>query len=206
MYGKRKCKHCKDEFEKKQPLQSVCSPYCGIQRTLELKKKKESKDWKKEKKVIKEKLKSHSDYEKELQALINQIANLIDNNHNCMSCSGNGKVNAGHYHSVGSNNSIRFNLFNIWRQCYRCNVQLSANIIGYDNGLISYLGKSKWEYIKFDLVRLHPFIKLSKEELDEKKAIARGIIKYLKLQDRTFTREERISLRERFNTELSIYK
>ena len=171
-----RCRHCKEKFE---PRFKTTEPYCWneeckeveIRLYLDNKKKKKDKDWKKEKKVIKERLKTHSEHEKDLQSLINQIINLIDKGQPCMSCSNKGKPQAGHYHSTGANNSIRFNLNNIWNQCYRCNVQLSANIIGYDEGLIETYGKNFWEEIKFGLVRKYPLIKLSKEEINEKKYI-----------------------------------
>ena len=44
--NKRKCKQCGEVFEKKQPLQYVCSPICAINYA----KKKEKAKWQKEKK------------------------------------------------------------------------------------------------------------------------------------------------------------
>ena len=206
----RKCRNCKVKFN---PRFKTTENYCWnseckeveINLFFENKKKKESKDWKKEKKAIKQRLKTHSDFEKELQILINRIVLLIDKDHDCMSCPNNGRPNAGHYHSVGSNNSLRFNLINNWKQCVHCNQHKSGNIIGYDEGLIKEYGKSFWEFIKFQIKRDYPLIKLSKEDLEEKKSVARGIIKWLELQDKTYTSMERVRLREKFNTQLGIY-
>jgi len=57
-----------------------------------------------------------------------------------------------------------------------------------------------------DSLRNIPPIKLSIEEIKEAIPIARGILKWCKLQNRKFTLEERIELRRKFNNQLGIYK
>jgi hypothetical protein len=54
-----RCKICKDKFEPKYFLQKTCfEPAC----ILEYKNKVKAKEWKAEKKVLKEKLKTYSDH------------------------------------------------------------------------------------------------------------------------------------------------
>ena len=148
-----------------------------------------------------------SDYKKKLQPLINKIARLIDKGHNCMMCGRQMKrINGCHYHSVGSNDTLRFNLFNIWAGCHSCNSEKGGNINGYDFQLVEIYGKEFWESIKFDMVRENPLIKLSKEDIEIIIKKCRLIINALELENIKFTNEQRISLRKKFNKELGIYK
>jgi hypothetical protein len=66
---------------------------------------------------------------------INLLIRLIDVNCPCVSSGLFGKMSAGHRFSVGSNNSIRFNLFNIWIQSFHDNFYNSGNPDGYDKFL-----------------------------------------------------------------------
>lgn len=202
------CKQCKTRFDQVRFGQVVCSVPCSYEYQKATKKAKDAKEWRIEKKERKEKLKSINDYCKELEHEINLIVRLIDKGQPCMMCSVHPmkKVNACHYHSVGSNASLRFNLFNEWAGCESCNNFKGGNIIGYDVLLIEKYGREKWEYIKFDLVRLYPYIGLSIPELKEKTVEARKIAKELKLIDMTYPYSMRWKLREKYNKRLNIYK
>jgi len=171
----------------------------------ELNEKKKAKQWQKEKKEIKEKLKTKTDYEKELEAPVNKIAILIDKGSGCISCNSHKSPQGGHYRSVGSNKTLRYNLHNIHLQDYYCNVEKSANIIEYDNGLIERYGKEYWEYVKFELTRKYKLIDLTINDLKEKTQIARQIVKYLETENKTYNAKERIELRNKFNKMIGIY-
>lgn len=152
-----------------------------------------------------EKLETKTDVEKKLQTEINSIVRLIDKGHPCIS-SGRplGKnYDAGHFFAVGGNPQIRFHLFNIYAQSVEQNQHRSGNPLGFIEGLENTFG-SDFKDACISLKGL-PALNLSKEELREKTAIARGIVKWLKLQDREFTTRERLELRERFQEELNIY-
>ena len=115
------------------------------------------------------------------------------------------RINACHYHSVGSNGTLRFNLLNNWHGCHKCNSELGGNINGYDIQIVNTYGKQFWEFLKFDLVRKYQYIKLDKEELRELAKQAQGIIKRLEKLDKVYTIAERTELREKINEELNIY-
>ena len=68
----KKCKVCKESFTPDKPLQVVCSYMCGLHysRGVIIKKKK------KDKSEAKEKLKTKSEYLKELQAIFNKYIRL----------------------------------------------------------------------------------------------------------------------------------
>lgn len=196
----RKCKNCGQKYNALKPLQTVCCLQCAI----ELKKKNDAKAWKKEKKVLKEKIKTKSDLKNELQPLINRIARLIDNNQPCIA-TGNltGKRNGGHYISCGANDTIRFNLHNIHVQSEHSNKWKSGDTVRYKDGLIRTYGQ---EYFKFvDSLRLTDEIHLSKEDIAELIPKARKIIKELS-ENLTYSSAERIELRNHINIELGVYE
>ena len=205
-----RCKSCKDKFEPKEFLQKFCkgSIDCltaeGLYK-LDKHKKQRDKEWKIEKMVLEEKLKTKSDYEKDLQVPINKIARLIDKGSNCMMCNHVMKrTNGCHYHSRGANATIKFHLHNIWIGCHKCNGVLGGNIIGYDNRLIDVYGREKWEYVKFSLCQIQP-IHLDKDELKELTSQANKIVKQLVKLDLTYSIDNRWKLREKINKQLGIY-
>ena len=201
-----KCKECKEKFEQKYFLQKFCMVKDGcIKAHIDYSKNQQAKKWRKKKTVLKEKLKTNKDYLKELQTVFNQIAREIDKDSLCLMCGTvPRKKNGCHYHSVGSNSSLRFNLFNIWLGCEQCNSFKSGNINGYDLELIKYYGRDKWEYIKFDLVKNYPLIKLSIPEIKEVKLITKEILKEVKNLP-ILTHEERWSKRKELNIKIGIY-
>ena len=201
----KKCKQCQKIYEPTKPLQQVCSYECAIAKAKAEREKKEAKEWNKRKKELKEKLKTLSDWKKDLEKEINAIVKLIDKGMTCISCGGSGKEQAGHYHSVGSNDSIRFHLDNIHLQDYHCNVEKGSNIIGYDLGLIDVYGKEYWEYVKFNLVKLFPICKFTVEDLRiairEARAIKRELIK----GDMIYPAKVRLRLRTELNKRIRLY-
>jgi hypothetical protein len=208
-----KCKICEDKFEAKYFLQKCCSKTdCMIAWSMQVvakQKEKSIKDkkqaWTKDKLEIKEKLKTLSEWKKDLQVEINSIVREIDKGWSCIATNSfDGKKNAGHYISVGSNQTLRFHLENIFLQSEHSNNWKSGDTIRYQEGIKKTFGSDYLEYMN-GLQSLKP-IQLTINDVKEKIPIARGILKYLKLQDRKFTIQERISLRKEFNKKLGIYE
>lgn len=207
--GKKKCAFCGELFEKNinAPFQNWCSVDCAYKLSQQLKEKKEKKEWQSEKKVMKENIMKHGDWLKRLEESINPIARFIDYGQPCISCTNFGKQQAGHYHSVASDASLRFNLHNIHIQDYHCNVEKSANIIGYDEGLIKLYGNDYWNYVKFGLKNIyHQPLKLSIPEIKNAIEISKEIIKELKSAEEIYSPYYRIKLRDQFNLRIGIYK
>jgi hypothetical protein len=145
-----RCKTCREKFEPKTFNQKNCfkNQEC-INAELELKKKLHSKSWNKEKKERKEKLKTNSDYLKELQVIFNKWIRLRDQGLNCISCQKPAKKeNAGHYRSVGGNPELRFEPLNNNLQCEYCNTYLHGNLIDYRINLIKKIGLDKVEFLE----------------------------------------------------------
>jgi len=207
-----KCQYHKTKFEAKYFNQKFClsDDECikafneSVKIAIE---KQKAKQWQKEKKEIKEKLMTKSDYEKLLQKEINTIVRLIDKDFICISTGKplNDKFDAGHFYSVGSNPSLRFNLLNIYAQSVYANQYLSGDQINFINGIEENYG-SGLKSIVLRLKKDYPILKLTQEELKEKITIARSIVKHLKLENKTYNSVQRIELRRKFNKMIGIYE
>ena len=136
----RKCinKACKKKFIPGRPSQVVCSPICGVEyaKTVSV------KNWKKEKKDRKEKLKTRTDHLNELQVLFNKFIRLRDKGKPCISCNGKlgAKYDAGHYYSVGGYPELRLHEDNCHGQCVHCNQHKHGNLIAYGENLPNRIG------------------------------------------------------------------
>lgn len=151
-----RCKICKTKFNAKYFLQKTClNPVClaeWAKQDRELKQKKSDK-------ARKEALKSAGDYIKEAQASINKYIRLRDKNKPCVSCGNNRehkiglsghRYDAGHYRSRGSAGHLRFNLFNIHKQCVKCNRENSGCVVEYRIELINRIGLDRVERLEQD--------------------------------------------------------
>lgn len=203
----KKCFDCGDDFMPYTTIDKRCfdCTISKVQKDNQRKRDKALKEFKKETRNMKSNIKTHSKWQKELERPVNTISRLIDAGLTCISCPGKG-TQAGHYHSKGANNSIRFNLHNLHIQEYNCNVGRGSNRTGYNRGLVDRYGESYQEFVEYDLVRKYPKIKLSIPELQECIARAKRIVKELKEIGATYTAEERYWLREKYNAEIGIYK
>lgn len=197
----KKCRNCKAEFIPfVNSLQSVCGPKCAIEynkKKEEEKRKKEVNGWKKD-------LRTKSWYEDKLQQDINKLVRMIDNGLDCISCKGTKKDQAGHYHSTGAHPALRFNLHNIHKQDYYCNVEKSANIPGYNKGLIERYGKEYQQYVEFELPKEYPLLKLTIPELEEARKKVKEIIKTHRSTE-YYDPESRKNLRSIYNIIIGIY-
>lgn len=155
-------------------------------------------------KQARESIKTRSDYEQDLQKVINAIVREIDKGHPCISSGLNtGKRNAGHYFSVGSNPTIRFHLENIWVQSEYANTYKSGDLINYTHALIEMYGNEYLDRLK--QLKNHPPIKLSVDDFKRITKRANEILKGLKEVDVVLTNEKRLSVRKKINKELGIY-
>jgi len=211
-----KCKSCGVKFTPTKFLQKFCmaNEECtdaAIQFVLDnnrrLAEKKASDEWKEEKKVILEKLKTTGDYEADLQTEINILCRMIDGPLGCISCgSTTGKMSAGHYHSRGKNTTLRFNLNNLHQQCFHCNGPMSGNIINYNLGLIKWYGKQYQDYVEYKMPLEYPLLKWTKNDLILWKAQVMAYKKEVAKLDFPLSAEDRLYWRGYYNEKLGIYK
>lgn len=181
--NKRKCKECGVVFQKIRPLQSVCSPKCGILQSKKQREKQSKKDWQKRKKATKEKLKTKKDYEKELQQVFNEFIRLRDQDQNCISCGRqvNGKCDAGHFYPVGSYKNLRFDENNVHKQCVHCNQHKHGNLNEYALNLPQRIGLCNFKKLNENRLKERHY---SIPELIDLKKTYKEKIKKLKQNDR----------------------
>ena len=181
-----KCKECGAYYIKKQSTQQVCSMKCAIaysKRKAEEKRKKLEKadrlEASRRMRERKEKLKSRSDWLKDLQRVFNEFIRLRDKDLPCISCGRyhQGQYHAGHYRSVGACPELRFNEDNVHKQCSACNSHLSGNILEYRLGLIEKIGLERVEFLER---KDHPPLKLSVEEIKDLIKAYKAKVKELK--------------------------
>jgi hypothetical protein len=175
----KKCAICKEAFVVFRSMQKVCGKLecakaAGELKTLKDRAKREQEERKKTR-VRREALKKHSEWEADLQKLVNKYVRMRDADLPCISCGTTVTVQweAGHYISRGANNTLRFDLRNIHKQCHRCNVQLSSNAVMYRIGLVKKIGLETVEWLEGP----HPAKKMSIPELKEQIAHYKGLLK-----------------------------
>lgn len=175
----KKCKVCESKFETAFPLRPFCSPDCGYKYAVILKNKKEAKEWKDKKAVMKEKLLSHKDYLKILQTVFNTFIRLRDSTKGCITCNKpfKDKYDAGHFLSVGSYPNLRFNEDNVFGQCVHCNQWQHGKQAEYFIELPKRIGLDRFNQL---LSSRNEPLKLTIPEIKEQISVYKSKIKLLK--------------------------
>jgi len=142
-----RCLNCKQKFTPTRFLQKHCSSEncidASIQYARDKVKQKQSKEWQKEKKSLRNDLKTLTDLENEAKKSFQKFIRLRDLNLPCISC---GVVNTndwcgGHYFPAGIYSGLIFDERNCSKQCNtHCNKFLSGNLIEYRKGLVKRHG------------------------------------------------------------------
>ena len=200
--NKKTCKNCKDRF---QPERDMIEPLCSVECALAWRKKLNEKKWNKEKAVLK--ITTHSkEYKASLQAEINKLSRLIDSKFGYITCIDCNKtfgkqIDAAHYHSRGSNSSLKYNLDNLHSARSECNQWSDTHKSGYKLGLIERYGKVYTEYVIEGLPLKYPYIKLCENEVFEKLKLVRKLIRDFD----TFKFSDSLSARKILNDLIGIY-
>ena len=125
---------------------------CAIQYANNKKKKPSKKSIAAKRKAEKESIKTKAQWLSQLQSLVNQYIRLKDAKDGCISCdkpsTWGGQYHAGHFFSRGHSSALRFNLWNIHKQCSVCNNHLSGNIGKYTPRLIDKIGQERFDYLE----------------------------------------------------------
>lgn len=126
-------------------MQTVCGMECAKSLAVSVRGKLEKIVAVKQRKADRaqhDKLKSKSQWAREAQASFNAFIRLRDADQPCISCGRHhqGQYHAGHYLSVGARPELRFNEFNVHKQCSPCNTHLSGNAINFRRALMEKLG------------------------------------------------------------------
>ena len=179
----RKCKQCGTVFMQTNPLQYVCGPPkdCSWMYGKMITKKSEEKKREAEQKELIPNVYS-KEYKSDLQNSINKLARMIDAKFGYDTCIDCGKpmlkqIHGAHFGDVGGNNSIRYNLHNIHSSLSQCNKYSNKHKQGYELGLKSRYSEDYFNYVNTDIVLKFNHVKLTPNEVVEKLAIVRKLIR-----------------------------
>ena len=142
----KKCRICKAQFTPDRPMQTVCGPQCALASHRKAQERAQAKR-DRERKVA---LTPRSKLLRSAQGAFNAYVRDRDRDLPCISCGRHhqGQYHAGHYRSVGAMPSLRFNGYNVHKQCQPCNAHLSGNLIEYRIGLIHRIGLERVEWLE----------------------------------------------------------
>lgn len=179
----KKCRACKGVFTPRLPLQVACGPACAeaiAKQKRERKCLQDAREQRRSRREALEKVKTRGEHLREAQAAFNEFVRLRDADLPCISCgrpaTWDGQWDCGHYRSVGSSPSLRFDPNNTAKQCLPCNRHLSGNLIRMRVGLISRIGLAEVERLEGPQQPL----KLTIPEIQELKAKFRAEVRRLK--------------------------
>jgi hypothetical protein len=150
-----KCKICNVKFTPKYFNQKYCMDEIECIKAFnesvkELRSKQIQKAKVKEKKELKEKVMTLSEWLNIFQKVFNTYIRLRDKHLPCITCNilkNNVQYHAGHFYSVGSNPSLRFNEDNVHKQCSSCNCKKHGNISEYAINLPKRIGVKRFEIL-----------------------------------------------------------
>lgn len=151
----KKCRveTCGASFVPQRIGQAVCSPSCALKdapRNTDKAAKSIKAVGLKELREAKERIKTKGQYMCEAQAAFNAWVRERDAKLPCISCGRHhqGKYDAGHYRTVGSNPPLRFEPLNCHKQCVPCNQHKSGDIVNYRIELVKRIGVEAVEWIE----------------------------------------------------------
>lgn len=177
----KKCRICRVEFEPFTSLQKTCSIPCALAQVRQDK----AKQFRKETRKMKERIKTKSDWLKEAQVEFNKFIRHRDKDQLCISCQKPPKKkNAGHYKSIGAFPELRFNENNCHLQCEHCNSFLSGNLANYRTHLLKKIGQRTLDFLEGH----HQPQNLTIEDIKEIKQYYREQTKLLKVLDNGYIR------------------
>lgn len=207
-----RCKCCKDKFEPKYFNQKFCmdKDECISAFTIwakDHKDKAEQKDWNKRRKQMDIKV-NPVKYKKKLQDNINKLARMVDERFKLDTCIDCGKPfgkqkDGGHFNSVGSNPTLRFNLHNIHTQKSDCNQNGlgGGRRLEYYRGLAERYNQEYADYVDTGLQIKYKYLGLSEQDIYDKYILTNKLIRDFN----TFAMKDPRQGRELLNKLIGIY-
>lgn len=153
---RKRCPSCRVMFAPARSGQAVCGEIeCAIAHSKSEKgrataRKALAELGRKELRASKERIKPKGQYMREAQAAFNAWVRARDASQPCISCGRHheGKYDAGHYRTVGSNPALRFEPLNCHKQCVPCNQHKSGDIVNYRISLVLRIGQDKVDWLE----------------------------------------------------------
>lgn len=124
---------------------------------------------------------SNHKYRGYLQDEINTLAKMIDESFGYDGCVDCGRpmqgIDASHFHNVGGNENIRWNLHIIHASDSVCNRMHGGKKEGFYAGLISRYTQEYADYVKFSIPRDYPRLSITEMEIKSALKVVRAIIR-----------------------------
>lgn len=176
----KNCAVCGDEFIPSKTTQKVCGLDCAISLGKSNVDKQNRKVWSKEKRILKENLKTQKDYLNDLQKVFNGFIRERDKGRPCVSCGCRIDENghASHFFAVGSHPNVRFNEDNVHLSCVECNLHRHGNLAEYSLRLPNRIGQDRFDMLVVKAKQ--SLLKLSIPEIKEKIEYYRSKIREMK--------------------------
>lgn len=205
-----RCKNpdCKEKFTPKYFNQKFCmeKDEC-ISAHVEWSKEQHEKNWSKRK--AKMRVNTHASENKaDLQSQINLLARKIDMKFfgRCIDCGRKfrpGKqVHGSHFHNVGGNEHIRYNLHNIHASASDCNMHHGGRKAEYKEALVERYSEEYMNYVDKEMSLEFDYVGLTNQEIADKLKIVRKLNRDFD----TFQLMDGIQARDLFNDIIGIYK
>ena len=151
-------------------------------------------------------LMSTSEYwSKVFQLRFNELIRLVDNGNGCICTNSTlGKMNAGHFYSVGSNKTLSLNAHNVHIQSEHSNSFKGGQPLEYRDGIKRVFGE---EYLDFmENLKRCPALNITKIELMERYETVLRLKREFKAGEYfCLSPMERIEMRNHINKELGLY-
>lgn len=159
----RRCSNCRKKCPPENILTSNLRAFCSMECLMDFTKSEKGKKLIKEAVVrqdrqdrakVREKQKTRSQWLSEAQSAFNAYVRWRDRHAGCISCGSRaenkygGNYDAGHFRSRGSAPHLRYHLWNVHKQCVKCNRFRSGAVSEYRVSLIWKLGHEKVEYLE----------------------------------------------------------
>ena len=160
----RRCKQCKAvELPPAAKCESIIEKkgYCSVECLADhTKAKRIEAAIKKERAAIrqaKERFKTRQEWIKDAQRWFNKWIRLRDAGQPCISCGNTGgndkglgghNYDAGHYRSVGASPELRFEPDNCFKQCVKCNRDMSGNVVNMRIEILKRIGQERLDFIE----------------------------------------------------------
>jgi len=147
------CRICKTEFLPQSSLHVVCSFDCTVKlldRDKERRRAAAARNDRKATRKALERIKTKAQWMREAQAAFNRSIRLRDADDPCISCGRHhqGQYHAGHYRTTKAAPELRFDEYNVNKQCRPCNEFLSGNVVEYRKGLLAKYGQAIVDYLE----------------------------------------------------------
>ncbi len=143
-----RCKICRKKFSPRfSSFQKTCEDASCI---IEFTRRSKQKEEKQKLQEMKSRVKTLSEWRRDLRIIFNRYIRERDRDLPCISCSGKlgAKYDAGHYYSRGAFPNLAYDPDNCHAQCVRCNQYLSGNLIDYTENLPKRIGSERFKALQ----------------------------------------------------------